>query len=81
MNNAQLLGSEPIRLLEAPRSVSIYYIYIYLAKPKSGAPGLFITGCRVSENKRFWNCTRFDVSGYCLIKSFSSLSSIERFIA
>ena len=24
------------------------------------------TGCRVSENKRFWNCPRFGVPGYCL---------------
>ena len=47
-------------------------IYIDLAKPKSGAPRLFIlTGCTVSENKVFWNCRRFGVSGY----------SIEIFIA
>ena len=45
--------------------------YIDLAKPKSGAPGFFIlTGCMVSENKKFSNCPRFGVSGYCLIKSF-----------
>ena len=51
-------------------------VNIDLAKPKSEAPGLFIlTGCRISENKRFWNCPRFGVSCYCLIKSFSSLSN------
>ena len=48
--------------------------YIDLAKPKSGAPGLFIlTGCRISENKRIWNCPPFGFPGYCLIMSFSSL--------
>ena len=42
-----------------------------LAKPKSGAPGLFIlTGCRISENKRLWNCPPFGFPGYCLIMSF-----------
>ena len=48
--------------------------YIDLAKPKSGAPGLFIlTGCRISENKRLWNCPPFGFPGNCLIMSFSSL--------
>ena len=48
--------------------------YIYLAKPKSGAPGLFIlTGCRISENKRLWNCQPFGFPRYCLIMPFSSL--------
>ena len=49
-------------------------IYIDLAKPKSGAPGLFIlTGCRISENKRLWNCPPFGFPGNCLIMSVSSL--------
>ena len=49
-------------------------LYIDLAKPKSGAPGLFIlTGCRIRENKRLWNCPPFGFPGYCLIMSFSSL--------
>ena len=48
--------------------------YIHLAKPKSGAPGLFIlTGCRISENERLWNCPPFGFPGNCLIMSFSSL--------
>ena len=47
--------------------------YIDLAKPKSGAPGLFIrTGYRISENKRLWNCPPLDFPGNCLIMSFSS---------
>ena len=41
---------------------------IDLAKPKSGAPGMFIfTGCRISENKRLWNCPPFGFPRYCLI--------------
>ena len=43
--------------------------YIDLAKPKSGAPGLFI----LSENERLWNCPPFGFPGNCLIMSFSSL--------
>ena len=40
----------------------------------SGAPGLFIlTGCRISENERLWNCPPFGFPGNCLIMSFSSL--------
>ena len=51
-----------------------YLLYIDLAKPKSGAPGFFIlTGCRISENKRLWNCPPFGFPGNCLIMSFSSL--------
>ena len=42
--------------------------YIDLAKPKSGAPGLFIfTGCRISENKRLWNCPPLGFPGFSLI--------------
>ena len=52
--------------------------YIDLAKRKSGTPGLFIlTGCRISENKRLWNCPPFGFPGNCLIMSFSSLPSSE----
>ena len=51
-----------------------YLKYIDLAKPKSGAPGLFIrTGYRISENKRLWNCPPLGFPGNCLIMSFSSL--------
>ena len=43
-------------------------LYRDLAKPKSEAPGLFIlTGCRITENKRLWNCPPFGFPGYCLI--------------
>ena len=35
-----------------------------------------------SENKRFSNCPRFGVPGYCLIKSFSlPFESPEKFIS
>ena len=34
---------------------------------------------KTREIKRFSNC--FGVSGYCLMKNFSSLSSVEKFIA
>ena len=57
--------------------------YIDVAKPKSGAPRLFIlTACRVSENKRFRivRVLMFLVAAL-VIKSFSLLSSIEKFIA
>ena len=51
--------------------------YTDSAKPKSGAPGLFIlTGCRISENKRLWNCPPFGFPGYYLIMSFSSLPNL-----
>ena len=64
--------AKPIRLLETPRSLSEHIlnanVKIYLAKPQSGAPGLFIlTGCRISENKRLWNCPPYGFPGYCLI--------------
>ena len=39
---------------------------------------LFIlTGCRIGENKRLWNCPRFGFSGYCLIMPLSSLPTSE----
>ena len=38
----------------------------------------FRVGYRVSENNSFSNCPRFCISGYCLIKSFSLLSSVEK---
>ena len=57
-----------------PTWIKKYLEYIDLAKPKSGAPGLFfLTGCRISENKRLWNCPPFGFPGNCLIMSFSSL--------
>ena len=54
--------------------------YIDLAKPKSGAPRLFIlTACRVSENKRFRIvCVLMFPVAALIIKSFSLLSSIEK---
>ena len=53
---------------------------IDLAKPKSGAPWLFsLTACEVSENKTF-RVLMFPVDAL-IIKSFSLLSSIEKFIA
>ena len=54
-----------------------------LAKPKSGTPWLFIgTACRVCENKRFQivRVLMFLVASL-IIKSFSFLFSIEKFIA
>ena len=55
-------------------SLELVIYTIDLAKPKSGAPGLFIlTGSRISENKRLWNCPCFSFPGYCLIMSVSSL--------
>ena len=60
-----------------------HYQYIDLAKPKSGAPWLFIlTACRVCENKRFQivRVLMFPVAALIII-SFSLLSSIEKFIA
>ena len=32
-----------------------------------------LTGYRISENKRLWNCPPFGFPGNCLIMSFSSL--------
>ena len=55
---------------------------IDLAKPKSGAPWLFsLTACEVSENKTFRivSVLMFPVDAL-IIKSFSLLSSIEKFI-
>ena len=57
--------------------------YIDLAKPKSGAPWLFIfTACRVSKNKRFRvvRVLMFPVAAL-IMKSVSLLSSIKKFIA
>ena len=70
ISNKEFITSSGIMLV-AP---VLPLIYIDLAKPKSGAPGFFIlTGCRISENKRLWNCLPFGFPGYCLIMSFSSL--------
>ena len=57
--------------------------YIDLAKPKRGAPWLFkLTSCRVNENKKFRivRVLMFPVAAL-IIKSFSLLSSVEKFIA
>ena len=54
-----------------------------LAEPKCGAPWLFIlNACRVTENKRYRavRVLRFPVAAL-IIKSFSLLSSAEKFIA
>ena len=57
--------------------------YIDFAKPKSGAPWLFIiTACRVCENKRFRivRVLMFPIAAL-IIKSFSVLTSVKKFIA